>query len=304
MSESIIKIIMTGLDNSGKTSIIYTLEQKFASMYALKPTVSFSVKEDFKILGLPIKIWDLGGQKQYRDEYLSKKGFIFGETNLIFYVIDVQDTKRFAETVDYFEKSMEFLIKLGLRPIIIILLHKTDPEIKNNSKIRKNIDILKEHFSELPSLIKVKFYETSIYDRENLSKVFITGIFKVLPKTAVLKEALNDFIGQSDALAVVLLDENVLILAEASIDETALNICQVTGVYFANMTERLIKYNLIPPKVLEAQMENGWVFQKPIQIDSNRFYLILFSKDRNLERINKLLPTITKDISNLIKYVI
>jgi small GTP-binding protein len=306
LSENIIKIILTGLDNSGKTSIIYTLEQRFASMYALKPTVSFTVREDFKILGLPIKIWDLGGQKQYRDEYLSKKGFIFGETNLIFFIIDVQDPKRYSEAVDYFHRTIDFLLKLGLPPIVIVLIHKTDPEIKYTTKIRNQIDRLKEQFAEMAKKVQIEFYETSIFDRENLSRAFVAGIFEAVPKTAVLREALNDFMKSSDSLAVTLLDENVLILADAAVPdaETALNICHISGVFFANMTEKLLKYNIMPPTVLEAQMEDGWLFQKPIQLDGARFYLVFFSKERSLEKINKLLPSITKDLSSLIKYVV
>ncbi|MHA1650129.1 MAG: ADP-ribosylation factor-like protein [Candidatus Helarchaeota archaeon] len=305
MSENILKIIMMGLDNSGKTSIIYTLEQRFASIYALKPTVSFTVREDFKILGIPVKIWDLGGQKQYRDEYLSKKGFIFGETNLIFFVIDIQDPKRFSEAIDYFQRSIDFMQKIGLSPKIIVLLHKTDPEIKDTKKIRKNIELVKTQFAQLPKTIELDFYETSIYDRENLSKAFVAGIFKALPKTAVLQEALNEFMKNSDSLAVMLLDENVLILAEASIDTTARNICSISGPYFANMTEKMIKYNLMPPSVLEAQMEDGWLFHKPIKINgTSRFYLVFFTKERSLDKINKLLPSITQEISNLIKYVV
>jgi len=306
LSENIVKIIMTGLDNSGKTSIIYTLEQRFSSLIALKPTVSFTVREDFKILGLPIKIWDLGGQKQYRDEYLSKKGFIFGETNLIFFVIDVQDSKRFAEAIDYFQRTIDFLLKLGLPPIVIALLHKADPEIKYSTKLRNQISRLKDQFSEMSKKVELEFYETSIYDRENLSRAFVAGIFKAIPKTAVIRKALQDFMNSSDSLAITLLDENVLILADAAVPnaETALNICHISGVFFANMTERLLKYDIMPPTVLEAQMENGWLFQKPIQLDGVRFYLVFFSKERSLEKINKLLPSITKDLSNLIKYVV
>ena len=113
MSKQILKILIIGLDNSGKTSIINTLEQKFASFHALKPTVSFIIRDEFTILGLPVKIWDLGGQKQYRDEYLTKKGFIFGETNLIFFVVDIQDPKRYPEAVEYLDEVVKFIKKQG-----------------------------------------------------------------------------------------------------------------------------------------------------------------------------------------------
>ncbi len=313
MTDQIVKILVMGLDNSGKTSIIYTLEQNFASFYSLKPTVSFQIREDFKILGLPIKIWDLGGQKQYRDEYLAKKGFIFGETNLIFFVIDTQDAKRYADAIDYLEKSLEFLIKIGLPPpIVVLLLHKVDPEIKDTKKVRDNLKILQNLISSSyyisNRVLKIESFETSIYDRENLSRAFISGIFKVFPKTQVIQESLNDFMKNSDADAVILLDENVLILGEASSDDVKHNICQICGPYFANMIEKLLKFNIMPPKVFEAQMEDGWLFQILLQIPSkvekNRFFLVFFSRERSLDKINKQIPQFTQDLSNLVKFVV
>jgi small GTP-binding protein len=304
MSSTMLKVLMVGLDSSGKTSIIYTLEQKLASFHALKPTVSFNVKEEFTILGVPVKIWDLGGQKQYRDEYLEKKGFIFGETNLIFFVVDVQDTNRYSQAVEYFTKAVDFLIKIGLTPIIMVLLHKVDPEIKGTKKIRDNLQIIRGHFSSIPASIKIDFFETSIYDRDNLSRSFIAGIFKALPKTEVIKSSLNDLMKNAAAEAVILLDENVLIVGEEYKDDTAKELCRICGPFFANMTEKLLKYNLTPPKVLEAQMEGGWIFQIPLLVENARFYLAFFTKERNLERINKFLPAFTKDLSSLIKYVV
>lgn len=310
----IVKVLIMGLDNSGKTSIIYTLEQNFASFYSLKPTVSFQIREDFKILGLPVKIWDLGGQKQYRDEYLSvKKGFILGETNLIFFVIDAQDAKRYNESIDYLERSLEFLTKLGLPPpVVILLLHKIDPDIRNSKKVRDNIKILQNlitsSYYTSNRALKVEYFETSIYDREELSRVFVAGLFKVLPKTKVIQESLNDFMKNSEADAVILLDENVLILGEAFTDNVKHNICSICGPYFANMIEKLIKFTVEPPKVFEAQMADGWLFHILLEIQGkmakNRFYLVFFSRERTLDNINKQLPRFTQDLSNLIKFVI
>ena len=317
MSQEMLKVLVVGLDNSGKTSIINTLEQKLARFHALKPTVSFEIRDEFTILGLPIKIWDLGGQKQYRDEYLTKKGFIFGESNLLFYVVDVQDPKRYTEAVDYFEKAIEFLEKIELPLKIVVLLHKADPEIKHTPKFQKNISMLKNLFKKLDvqdprryfdverPFQKLTFSPTSIYDRENLSKAFIAGIFKTLPKTKVIQEALNEFMKNSGSQAVVLLDENVLIIGEAFNDETSKNLCEISGPLLSNMSEKLIKYNLNPPIVLEAQMsEDEWLFQKPIQVENSRFYLAFLTKQRTLDKINKFLPRLTEDLSNLIRYVV
>ena len=304
MNGPMLKIIIIGLDNSGKTSIINTLEQNLASYHALKPTVSFNIRDEFTIFGLPIKIWDLGGQKQYRDEYLTKKGFIFGATNVIFYVVDVQDPKRYSEAVEFFDKVINSLKKLGLPQVLVVFYHKVDPEIKYKVEIQANLVMLKQLFEEFPKSLNIHYFQTSIYDREELSRAFVAGIFKALPKTAIIQESLNDFMKNTDSEAVILLDENVLIIGEAVKDETSKIICEISGPFLSNMTEKFIKYDLNPPQVLEAQMEDGWLFQKPIQVDKSRFYVVFFTKQRTLDKINKYLPRLTEDLSNLIKFVI
>jgi Fe2+ transport system protein B len=54
MSEEILKIMFMGLDNSGKTSILYALENAYNKIENIKPTLSFETKQLFNILGIPI----------------------------------------------------------------------------------------------------------------------------------------------------------------------------------------------------------------------------------------------------------
>ena len=55
------KILFTGLDNSGKTSIIYSLKREISQIALLKPTRQ-AQRQIFKYLGKQISEWDLGGQ--------------------------------------------------------------------------------------------------------------------------------------------------------------------------------------------------------------------------------------------------
>ncbi len=305
MSEQVLKIIFVGLDNSGKTSILYTLEGKFAQIASLKPTIRFT-RTDFNILGLPIKIWDLGGQKQYRDEYLERDQYFRG-TDVLYYIIDIQDTKRFTESVEYFLSILEVFERINPEnyPYIQVLLHKVDPYLRDFPEMQEKIETLKSLFSELAKTVQITFYESSIFDFELLSRAFVAGILKVLPKGEIVQEVLRDFMKQTQSSAIMLLDENVLLIAEAYKDETSRNICRICGPYFANMAEKLREYDLIAPDTIEVEMSGQWLFFKHLDYLKTGFYLIFFTKKvEDFQRINDLLPVFTKDIFNLIKYVL
>ncbi len=304
MDEAILKIIFVGLDNSGKTSILYTLEGKFAKIANIKPTIRFT-RTDFTILGLPIKIWDLGGQEQYRKEYLSSEKF-FRDTDLLFYVIDIQDKHRFTESVEYFLNILEVFEKIDPNnyPHIEILIHKSDPYIRDLPDMKNNVVTLKSLFSELASQIDITYHETSVFDFESLSRAFVHGVLKVLPKGEIIQEVLHDFLLKTGSNAIMLLDENVLLIGEVYLDEISKNICHICGPYFANMAEKLRDYNLFTPETIEVEMA-GWLFYKRIKHQKSQFYLIFFTKNYdNFQKINELLPAFTEDIISLIKYII
>ncbi|NVM55145.1 MAG: 50S ribosome-binding GTPase [Candidatus Helarchaeota archaeon] len=304
MSEPIIKTVFIGLDNSGKTSILYTLEGKFAQIANIKPTIRFT-RTDFNILGLPIKIWDMGGQEQYRIEYLSKEKFFIG-TDLLFYVIDVQDTNRFTESVEYFLNILEVFEKINpdQYPHIEILLHKSDPYIKDLPDLKKKVQTLKGLFSELVKFVDLTFHETSVYDFESLSRAFVKGTLKVLPKGEIIQEVLKEFMQKTESSAIMLLDDNVLVIAESYIDSQSKNVCHICGPYFVNMLEKLSKYELFVPDTIEVEMQ-GWLFFKHINYLKTHFYLVFFTKvHENFHKINDLLPAFTKDLFNLIKYIL
>ena len=104
-----------GLDNSGKTSILLSLQKKvnLLSYYSLKPTPGVNIvtieKQDTRF-----HIWELGGQQQYRDEYLQNLEKYIQEANKFIYVIDVQDTNRYEMALQYFTDIFK-LIKQGNR---------------------------------------------------------------------------------------------------------------------------------------------------------------------------------------------
>ena len=68
-----VKIIISGLDNAGKTSILTALDKKYdfqKEIAELKPTIRIEYHQTM-FLGNNVNIWDMGGQEQYRELYES-----------------------------------------------------------------------------------------------------------------------------------------------------------------------------------------------------------------------------------------
>ena len=124
------KLLMIGLDNGGKTSILSVLEDKFSIIKDLMPTRGVQ-REKLDFFGYPIISWDLGGQVQYREKmYFTKPEIYFGEVDLILYVIDSQDPERFTESAGYFKQVLKTLDDLNEHPPIAVVLNKSDQDIR------------------------------------------------------------------------------------------------------------------------------------------------------------------------------
>ncbi|XP_071426200.1 ADP-ribosylation factor-like protein 3 isoform X2 [Pithys albifrons albifrons] len=89
--EQELRIVLLGLDNAGKTTLLKRLASEEVS--TITPTQGFNIKSVHSH-GLKLNVWDIGGQRSIRPywkKYLSS-------TDLLIYVIDSADQKRFEET--------------------------------------------------------------------------------------------------------------------------------------------------------------------------------------------------------------
>ncbi|XP_048176084.1 ADP-ribosylation factor-like protein 3 isoform X2 [Corvus hawaiiensis] len=89
--EQELRIVLLGLDNAGKTTLLKRLASEEVS--TITPTQGFNIKSVHSH-GLKLNVWDIGGQRSIRPYW--KK--YLGSTDLLIYVIDSADQKRFEET--------------------------------------------------------------------------------------------------------------------------------------------------------------------------------------------------------------
>ncbi|KAG5508133.1 hypothetical protein JKF63_05385 [Porcisia hertigi] len=82
-----IRVLMLGLDNAGKTSILYRL--RLGDVVTTVPTVGVNL-ETLEYKNITFEVWDLGGQTGVRPYWRC----YFSDTDAIIYVVDSTDRDR------------------------------------------------------------------------------------------------------------------------------------------------------------------------------------------------------------------
>ena len=81
------RILVLGLDNAGKTTILYRLQ--VGTVVSTIPTIGFNV-ETVTYKNIKFQVWDLGGQSSIRPYWRC----YYPNTQAIVYVVDSSDVER------------------------------------------------------------------------------------------------------------------------------------------------------------------------------------------------------------------
>ena len=84
------RILVLGLDNAGKTTILKALSEE--DITHIMPTQGFNIKSLVQE-GFKLNVWDIGGQSTIRPYWRN----YFDHTDALVYVVDSADKKRFEE---------------------------------------------------------------------------------------------------------------------------------------------------------------------------------------------------------------
>lgn len=154
------RILMLGLDNAGKTTILYKL--KLGKTSKTVPTVGFNV-ETVKHKNVSFAVWDCGGQERIRPLWRH----YFTGTNALIYVVDSSDINRL-------EESKKELLR-----------------VINDKELANCLLIVVANKQDVPGAIKPK----ELIERFELAKLSSTHTWSVMPTIAIdgtgLVETLN-----------------------------------------------------------------------------------------------------------------
>ncbi|XP_025007432.1 ADP-ribosylation factor-like protein 3 isoform X1 [Gallus gallus] len=106
-----VRILLLGLDNAGKTTLLKQLASEDISH--ITPTQGFNIKS-VQSQGFKLNVWDIGGQRKIRPYWRN----YFENTDILIYVIDSADRKRFEETGQELAELLDEE-KLGGVPVLI-----------------------------------------------------------------------------------------------------------------------------------------------------------------------------------------
>uniref|UniRef100_A0A7S2DEW5 Uncharacterized protein n=1 Tax=Octactis speculum TaxID=3111310 RepID=A0A7S2DEW5_9STRA len=84
-----VRILILGLDNAGKTTILYKLQNETDEEINTIPTIGFNV-ETLKYKNIKFQVWDLGGQTSIRPYWRC----YYPNTDAIIFVVDSADRER------------------------------------------------------------------------------------------------------------------------------------------------------------------------------------------------------------------
>lgn len=84
------RLLVLGLDNSGKTTILKKLSDE--DITHIMPTQGFNIKSLMRD-GFKLNVWDIGGQKSIRPYWRN----YYDQTDALIYVIDSADRRRMDE---------------------------------------------------------------------------------------------------------------------------------------------------------------------------------------------------------------
>uniref|UniRef100_A0A182TJC7 ADP-ribosylation factor-like protein 3 n=1 Tax=Anopheles melas TaxID=34690 RepID=A0A182TJC7_9DIPT len=115
--EKELRILLLGLDNAGKTTLLKQLASEEVTQ--VTPTAGFNIKSVVSD-GFKLNVWDIGGQSKIRPYWKN----YFENTDVLIYVIDSSDKKRLEETGD---ELTELLLDDKLKSVpLLVFANKQD----------------------------------------------------------------------------------------------------------------------------------------------------------------------------------
>ena len=280
------KIVFAGLANAGKTSITLTIKRQFSDLSGIKPTKGIE-RTDMDILGFKIVNWDLGGQDIYREEYKKKEAIIFSETEIFFYIIDIQDIDIYEESLQYLQEIAEIydLVDPENLPYMVICFNKLDPNLLVDYS-RQTEEITGKMVTLLKGF-EYKIFKTSIYNLPSIIEAFSWGISKFLPKQSELELLLRKFLSENKNVnAVNLLEKHSMFLIQSYRDENTQRFFNLLKEGIISIVEKLGNQLTI----LTFDINNVYkLYVEKMTILQRDYYFIFMGQDIDFDAVQKSL---------------
>ncbi len=304
-----LKIILSGLDYAGKSSILTALDKKFdfeKYIMQLKPTIKVEYNKR-KFLGFNIYIWDMGGQEKYRELYEQNKDAYFSDTNLVLFIIDIQDQERFKLSLEYLDMILKFFNENSMDVPLIVSFHKFDPELRGKEDINARIVDLRETIYGKYPKVKILFQQTSIYDIISIVQLISYALSVFDPKFFELSHLLEMYLEEFKCSSLILFDENGIIVSEFYSEE-------IDPDSYIVLLESIKEHLYLLKRMQEENYDSDYNFTMiennilsylhKITVDKNHFYVSVLIKEEHKEGLLENFSDFIGEINNVMKELV
>jgi len=126
-----VKVVMVGLDNAGKTSILYRLHLGQAT--SVYPTIGSNV-EELVFKNVRMCVWDLGGQRDLREMWR----LYYIEADGLIMVVDSSDEERF----DTAREELHAALGSGELDNAVVLIYANKQDLSTSLSVSEISDAL------------------------------------------------------------------------------------------------------------------------------------------------------------------
>ena len=301
-----IKILLTGLDKAGKSSFLFGIRRKYSEIIKALPTKGVERTEEsiFEEQNSLISLWDLGGQKKYLERFLEQSKIYLYNVDLIFFFLDIQDVERIEESLNLFRRISKILIELDEYPPIVVCLNKFDPDLKGSKEIFKNLEIIADEIEKRSDKFLTKIFQTSIFDHWSLITAYSYGLSQLSPNRELFINQLKQFAKKTNSDAILLLNENGIILSNFSKSEISERVFEISAPHFQTLYKTFKEFKVLKHDFLISSGiadESKKIVFKKIKVEKYNLYLLMFiEKSLEIDKIEKNLPDFSKNLVELI----
>jgi hypothetical protein len=278
------KILFTGLDTAGKTSIILALKREFSQIINIEPTKGVS-RRVFNLLGKDVSEWDLGGQEKYRISYLKNPNQYFDGTEVAIYVIDVLNSARIPESLSYFQDVVYQFEKLKIRPPINVFLHKCDPVLIKNkpNELSERITGIKEKLRGIAKNNELYFFQTSIYDFYSIMSAVSEILLQIYPKAQLIQGTIREFAKKLNCEGLMVIDNNSIIIGSYFEDDSYHFLLKESIQFFLTLNDCFLNLGKIheDDQILAHKLGNHFLFKTIKLTETAPTYHLIVIKARN-----------------------
>jgi hypothetical protein len=245
----------------------------------------------------------MGGQETYREIYINYQDVYFDATDLLIFVIDIQDPERFEDSIGYLNAILMFFSESEMDVPVIITFHKYDPELKADKKILENIEKLRERIlNEYPDF-NILFQQSSIYDIISIVQLVSYGLSVFDKKFFELTELLEYYLKMFNSQALIVFDRNGIIISEFYND--------IEPEVYIELLESIKEHLFLLKRMEEEKIEGNFDFTSAEgtlfsyllrkKINNDMFFISAVLKEQQKENFFENFPDFLDDLTKILE---